>query len=68
LTRDATSALASPEEMNLKEVSSDRNYILLLDSSVRFPACFLPYVKVLLLALTLHQKQEKTIKIISIGS
>jgi len=53
LTWYAACSLASPEEMNLEEVSSDWNDILLLDNSVRFPACFLPYVKILLLKLTL---------------
>ena len=67
LTRDATSAFASPKEVNLKEVSSDRNNVLLLNTSVRSPACFLPYVKVLLFTLALYQKEkkEKNVLIIS---
>jgi hypothetical protein len=46
--------------MNLKKVLGDRNSVLPPNCSVRFPACCLLYVKVLLLTLTLYkQKEEK---------
>jgi hypothetical protein len=59
LRRNAASALASPEKMNLKKVLGDRNSVLLPNCSVRFPACRLLYVKVLLLALTLYKQEEE---------
>jgi hypothetical protein len=58
LIRNAASALASPEEMNLKKVLGNRNSVLLPNCSVRFPSCRLLYVKVLLLTLTLYKQEE----------
>uniref|UniRef100_A0A0A9H1A9 Uncharacterized protein n=1 Tax=Arundo donax TaxID=35708 RepID=A0A0A9H1A9_ARUDO len=40
--------------MNLKEVFGHWYNILLLNNNERFPSCCLPYVKVLLLALSLN--------------
>jgi len=62
-SRYATSALASPEEMNLKEVFGYWNNILLLNSSERFPSCCLSNVKVLLLALSLNKHEVSSIKV-----